>query len=101
MLIHKEATEVTGEHEKGPIMNLVLVASMQRIEHYEIAAYGNTAAMAMALGEENVAGLLQQTLEEEKATDLKLTAITQKSLMSAAMGESMEQVAPAKKRSAA
>jgi Domain of unknown function (DUF892) len=58
--------------EKGPILDLVIVAGMQRIEHYEIAAYGTDVALAEALGEKEVADLLSlsQTLEEEKQTDL-------------------------------
>jgi hypothetical protein len=57
---------------------------MQRIEHYEIAAYGTDVALAEALGEKEVAGLLAQTLEEEKQTDLKLTEVTQQAIMPAA-----------------
>ena len=54
---------------------------MQRIEHYEIAAYGTDVALAEALGEKEVASLLSQTLEEEKQTDLKLTEVTQQAIM--------------------
>jgi len=49
---------------------------MQRIEHYEIAAYATDVALAKALGEKEVADLLSETLEEEKQTDLKLTEMT-------------------------
>jgi ferritin-like metal-binding protein YciE len=58
---------------------------MQRIEHYEIAAYGTNVALAQALGEGSVVALLEETLQEEKQTDLKLTEVTQHSLMAAAM----------------
>ena len=58
---------------------------MQRIEHYEIAAYGTNVALAEALGEKEVADLLAETLEEEKQTDLKLTEVTQKAIMPAAL----------------
>jgi ferritin-like metal-binding protein YciE len=62
----EEAQHAIEEHdEKGPILDLVIVAGMQRIEHYEMAAYGTDVALA-------------QTLEEEKQTDLKLTEVTQK-----------------------
>jgi ferritin-like metal-binding protein YciE len=58
---------------------------MQRIEHYEIAAYGTGVALAEALGEKEIAGLLAETLEEEKQTDLKLTEVTQKAIMPEAL----------------
>ena len=82
----EEATHEIEEHEKGPVMDLVIVAGMQRIEHYEIAAYGTDVALADALGEQDVAALLRQTLEEEKQTDQKLTEVTRQELMAAAMG---------------
>src|ERR1700742_3691185 len=84
----EEATHEIGEQEgKGPILDLIIVASMQRIEHYEIAAYGTDIALANALGENEVADLLSQTLEEEKQTDLKLTEVTEQHIMPAAMSE--------------
>jgi ferritin-like metal-binding protein YciE len=63
---------------------------MQRIEHYEIAAYGTDVALAEALGEKEVAGLLSQTLEEEKQTDLKLTEVTHKAIMPEALADEEE-----------
>ena len=68
-------------------MDLVIVAGMQRIEHYEIAAYGTDIALAEALGEREVVDLLSLTLEEEKQTDLQLTEVTQQAIMPAAMEE--------------
>jgi ferritin-like metal-binding protein YciE len=65
---------------------------MQRIEHYEIAAYGTDVALAKALGEKEVAALLSETLEEEKQTDVKLTEVTQKAIMPEALaGEEEEE----------
>jgi ferritin-like metal-binding protein YciE len=85
----EEATHEIEDHEKGPILDLVIVAGMQRIEHYEIAAYGTDVALAQALSEGKVVALLEETLREEKETDAKLTQVTQASLMAAAMaGES-------------
>jgi hypothetical protein len=52
-----------------------LVAAAQRVEHYEIAAYGALIAWANVLGHREAASLLEQTLEEEKETDEKLTAL--------------------------
>jgi len=82
----EEAQHEVEDHEKGPILDLVIVAGMQRIEHYEIAAYGTDIALAKALGESEVMQLLSETLEEEKQTDLKLTEVTANHLMAAAMG---------------
>lgn len=82
----EEAQHEIEDHDKGPILDLVIVAGMQRIEHYEIAAYGTDIALARALGEQDVVNLLQQTLEEEKQTDLKLTEVTEQHIMGEAMG---------------
>src|SRR5919112_6877984 len=84
----EEAQHELEEHDKGPILDLVIVAGMQRIEHYEIAAYGTDIALAKALGESEVADLLSQTLEEEKQTDLKLTEVTEQHLMAEALAGS-------------
>jgi ferritin-like metal-binding protein YciE len=81
----EEAQHEIEEHEKGPVLDLVIVAGMQRIEHYEIAAYGTNIAIARALGEQEAVGLLSETLEEEKQTDLKLTEITEQHIMAAAL----------------
>jgi ferritin-like metal-binding protein YciE len=80
--------EISQQDGKGPILDLVIVASIQRIEHYEIAAYGTDIALAKALGENEVVELLTLTLEEEKDTDRKLTEVTEQQIMPAAMDES-------------
>ena len=82
----EEATHEMEEHDKGPILDLVIVASMQRIEHYEISAYGTDVALAKALGEDKIASVLEEILTEEKQTDLKLTEVTHSSLIGPAMG---------------
>ena len=82
----EEAQHEAEEFDKGPILDLVIVAAQQRIEHYEIAAYGTDIALAQALGEGTVVALLEEILAEEKQTDVKLTEVTQSSLMAAAMG---------------
>jgi ferritin-like metal-binding protein YciE len=82
----EEAQHEIEEHEKGPVLDLVIVAGMQRIEHYEIAAYGTNIAIARALGEQEAVSLLSETLEEEKQTDLKLTEVTEQHIMAAALG---------------
>src|SRR5690348_3360879 len=99
----EEATHEIGEQDgKGPILDLVIVASMQRTEPYEIAAYGTDIALPMALGETEVVDLLALTLEEEKQTDLKLTEVTEQHILPAAMGENETSDEPAgHKKSAA
>jgi ferritin-like metal-binding protein YciE len=88
----EEAQHEIGEQDgKGPILDLVIVAGMQRIEHYEIAAYGTDIALAKALGEEEIVDLLSATLDEEKQTDLKLTEVTEQHIMPAAMREEEEE----------
>jgi len=81
----EEAQHSIEEHEKGPVLDLVIVAGMQRIEHYEIAAYGTNIALATALGEKEVAALLAKTLEEERQTDIKLTEVTRQHIIGDAM----------------
>jgi len=85
-LVEEAQNEISEQDGKGAILDLVIVAGMQRIEHYEIAAYGTDIALAEALGEQEVVDLLKATLEEEKETDLKLTQVTQQAIMPAAMG---------------
>lgn len=83
----EEAQHEIEEHDKGPVLDLVIVAGMQRIEHYEIAAYGVDIALAKALGEGALAALLETTLKEEKQADMKLTEVTQRTLMADAMAD--------------
>jgi ferritin-like metal-binding protein YciE len=86
-LVEEATHEIADQEGKGPILDLVIVASMQRIEHYEIAAYGTDIALAKALGEQELVDLLTLTLEEEKQTDLKLTEVTEQHIMPAALGQ--------------
>ncbi len=86
-LVEEAQNEIGEQDGKGPILDLVIVAGMQRIEHYEIAAYGTDIALASAIGEQEIVELLTTTLEEEKQTDLKLTEVTQQSIMPQALGK--------------
>lgn len=83
----EEAQHEIEEHDKGPILDLVVVAGQQRIEHYEIAAYGTMADLAKAMGEDEVGDLLAQTLAEEKAQDEKLTEVTRSAILPMALEE--------------
>lgn len=85
----EEAQHDLEEHEKGPLLDLVIVAGQQRIEHYEIAAYGTMAEYAKAMGEE-CASVLAQILTEEKRQDERLTDLTRRTLLPAAMEEADE-----------
>jgi ferritin-like metal-binding protein YciE len=58
-------------------MDACLIAAGQRVEHYEMAAYGTLVAWAQAMGHQNIARLLQASLDEEKAADEKLSAIAE------------------------
>jgi ferritin-like metal-binding protein YciE len=75
--IVEEGKSVLDEDFDGTTMDACLVAAGQRAEHYEMAAYGTLVAWARAMGHVEAADLLQQTLEEEKAADKKLTAIAE------------------------
>jgi ferritin-like metal-binding protein YciE len=90
-LIEEAQHEIGEQDGKGPILDLVIIAGMQRIEHYEIAAYGIDIALAKALGENEIVDLLSVTLDEEKQTDATLTKVTEQHIMPAAMrGEEVE-----------
>jgi ferritin-like metal-binding protein YciE len=69
----KEAIEADGEHD---VKDAWLIAAAQRVEHYEIAAYGTVKSMASLLDEEEAANLLEETLNEEKETDQHLTELS-------------------------
>ena len=64
------------ESFEGNVMDAALISAAQRVEHYEIAAYGTVSAFAELLGEEEHVSLLHQTLDEEKQTDAKLTELS-------------------------
>jgi ferritin-like metal-binding protein YciE len=75
--IIEEAEEVSGEVADKPVLNAALAAAAQAAEHYEISRYGTLIAWAKQLGRNDCARLLEQTLEEEKAADRKLTEIAE------------------------
>jgi len=72
-----EGSSVMEEDFDDATMDACLVASGQRAEHYEMAAYGTLVAWAKALGHAEIATLLEQTLNEEKAADAKLTKLAE------------------------
>jgi len=68
-----EGDEVIEEYDPGDLLDAALIAAAQKVEHYEISAYGTLCTYAELLGLTEMKTLLGQTLEEEKATDEKLT----------------------------
>ena len=75
--IIEEGKSIMEEEFDEPTMDACLIAAGQRAEHYEMAAYGTLVAWATAIGHTKAAGLLQETLDEEKAADEKLSALAE------------------------
>lgn len=74
----KEADSIVEDTEKGTATRDVgLILAAQKVEHYEIATYGGLAQLARTLNKEDIAGLLEETLEEEKEADSLLTDIAE------------------------
>jgi ferritin-like metal-binding protein YciE len=71
----EEARAHMEEIEDKSILDPAMIICQQKVEHYEIAGYGSLVALAKQLGQNEAAQLLAQTLEEEKATDQKLTQL--------------------------
>lgn len=69
---------ITKESDPGPVRDAGLIATAQKVEHYEIASYGSARDWAMQLGLADHAGMLQKTLDEEKHADKLLTTISQR-----------------------
>jgi ferritin-like metal-binding protein YciE len=75
--IIEEGKAAMEEDFDDPTMDAALIASAQRVEHYEMAAYGTLVAWATAMGHNEAADLLEQTLAEEKAADGKLSTLAE------------------------
>jgi ferritin-like metal-binding protein YciE len=84
----KEAIEAEGPEG---VIDLGLIAGAQRVEHYEISAYGSARALAEQLGHSEVVELLQESLDEESAADEKLTGIAQEEVMPGAASVDVEE----------
>lgn len=82
--IIEEAQEQMGEDMTDEVMDAILLACAQKVEHYEICSYGTVVAWAEGLGLDDVAELLNETLEEEKATDEILTQLATEEINAAA-----------------
>ncbi len=89
----EEAREIIEKNEGDAAM----IAAAQKAEHYEIAAYGTLASWAVALGHDDVVQMLNETLQEEKAADRKLTGIAQ-SVVNSQDSRRESEAMPAKRR---
>jgi ferritin-like metal-binding protein YciE len=78
--ILQEAEKAINDGEKGSVLDAGLIAGAQRVEHYEMAAYGSLKTWAGQLGDHQAAKLLEETLDEEKEADKKLTEIATSSV---------------------
>ena len=86
----KEGSEVMEEGLEGAVLDAALIGAAQRVEHYEIAAYGTVIAFAETLGEDKHVPLLEATLSEEKETDEKLTGLAGQINQEALAGDRIE-----------
>jgi ferritin-like metal-binding protein YciE len=77
----EEGKEILEADGPAAVLDAAMIGAAQRVEHYEIAAYGTARAFAEHLGHNDVAKLLQQTLDEESAADEKLSAISVDSVL--------------------
>lgn len=103
--IIEEGKSAMEEDFDDSTMDAALIASAQRVEHYEMAAYGTLVAWAKVMGHNEALDLLEETLEEEKATDAKLTQLAESGINQEAADaahpqeeEEEEQAAPASAR---
>lgn len=77
----EEGSEVIEEEGDPSVLDAALIGAAQRVEHYEIAAYGTARAIAEKLGYSKVVDLLQDTLDEEGAADKKLSSISEEEVL--------------------
>ncbi len=73
----EEADDLIKDQKNSSAIDAALIAAAQKVEHYEIASYGTLVAWAERMGHDEAAELLRETLEEEKATDDRLTSIAE------------------------
>jgi ferritin-like metal-binding protein YciE len=83
-----EGNDMIDDAEDDATRDALMIAAAQKVEHYEIAAYGTIRTWANLLGKTDIAGLLEDTLEEEKETDQRLTEIAESFVNEAAAGDS-------------
>jgi ferritin-like metal-binding protein YciE len=85
-----EGKSIMEEDFDDATMDAALIAAAQRVEHYEVAAYGTLVAWAKVMGLDNAANLLQESLDEEEAADEKLSALAEDGINQAAVARGDE-----------
>lgn len=88
----EEGNEAVQEHEEGPLRDLAIIAGGQKVEHYEMSAYGTARTMAEQLGLNEAVELLQQTEDEEENADATLTKVASALYQSSADEDEGEEV---------
>ena len=86
-----EGEEIVSDIDESSLRDAGLIAAANRVEHYEIAAYGSARTFAQTLGLHEAANLLEQTLQEEKKADQKLTQIAESMVNDQALREPVAQ----------
>ena len=81
----EEGEEMIGNTDQSPVRDAGIIAAANRVEHYEMAAYGSARTFAQTLGLTSAVSLLDQTLEEEKKADKKLTQLAETKINQEAM----------------
>jgi ferritin-like metal-binding protein YciE len=94
----QEGSDLIQEIKDENVRDAAIIASAQRVEHYEMAGYGTARTYASLLDDENAAQLLQETLDEEKEADSKLTALAEDINVSAPARSATEKPASSRKR---
>ena len=87
----EEGSEMLEEEGEESVIDAGLIGAAQRVEHYEMAAYGTVRTFANLLGEEEAAELLQQTLDEESVTDKHLSELAEEVVNQDALSEDEEE----------
>jgi len=95
-----EGDEMIRDADDAATRDALMIAAAQKVEHYEIAAYGTLRTWASVLGKDDVAGMLEDTLEEEKAADENLTLIAESFVNDQAAASGADEEAERRMRSA-
>lgn len=86
----EEGSELIDEDAEDSVRDAGLIGAAQRVEHYEMAGYGTARALALCLGYDDAAEILGETLEEERATDEKLSELAESTINAEAVGAGSE-----------
>ena len=92
----EEGKEAMKQDGKPSLVDALLIGAAQRVEHYEIAAYGTARAISRHLGMQEVSRLLDETIKEEGAADKALTAISERDILPASRGRGLTKSAAPK-----